>query len=65
MKKNDQDLEKIREDTKKTEKTLKEKRKARKAKKEKQASASVNERLVAPVLLIITLLISYLIMLFS
>lgn len=65
MKKRDQDLKEIHEKTRKSEKNLKDKKQARKKKKEKREAASLNERLVAPILLIITLLISYLIMLFS
>lgn len=63
MRKNDQELENIRDKAEKTEKRLDSKRRERAQKKGEPAS--VNERLIAPILLLITLLVSYLILLFS
>lgn len=63
MKRTDPELDKIREDAQKTENKLKYKRRERATKTADQTS--LNERLIAPMLLLITLLISYVILLFS
>jgi hypothetical protein len=62
MAKEEQDVEIAREKIVTTEKNLLEKKRERAA-KGKGGSPSLNERLVAPILLILTLLISYLIVL--
>ncbi|HEX9817288.1 MAG TPA: hypothetical protein VGA89_00100 [Patescibacteria group bacterium] len=64
MKKMDPDLANVQTEAKATERSLKLKKRQRSAKK-KDGSPSLNERLVAPLLLIITMLISYVIFLFS
>lgn len=58
------DEEIVREKIVTTEKNLQEKKRER-ATRGKSGSPSLNERLVAPILLILTLLISYLIVLLS
>jgi len=62
MKKIDPELEKIRENAQKTENKLRSKRRELAQKSKDQTS--LNERLIAPILLLITILISYLILLF-
>lgn len=59
----DEQVEDVQKDTVATEKKLKEKRRERAAKKTDPPSA--NERLVAPIVLILTVLISYVIVLFG
>jgi hypothetical protein len=65
MKKSDRDLTNIQEAAKTTEKNLKLKKRERAAKKKKDNTPSINERLIPPLLLIITMLISYILFLFS
>ena len=64
MTKTDQDLTAIQKKAQTTEKSLKKKKRKRKIEK-KDNTLTLNERLIAPLLLIITMLISYLIFLFS
>ncbi|KKU18235.1 MAG: hypothetical protein UX28_C0001G0092 [Candidatus Pacebacteria bacterium GW2011_GWA1_46_10] len=63
MRKIDRELDTIRQNAQQTEKTLQTKRRERAQKTGNPAS--LNERLIAPILLLITLLVSYLILLFS
>ena len=64
MKPVEQQIDNVRGETQRSEKKLTQKRRERQADK-KGEQASINERLVAPALLIITILISYIILLFS
>ncbi|MFH2118207.1 MAG: hypothetical protein ABII10_00495 [Candidatus Paceibacterota bacterium] len=63
MKKN-REITSIQDETKATEKESKQKKRKR-AEKKNDHSPTLNERLVAPLLLLITMLISYVIFLFS
>lgn len=62
-KRTEEQVDQVREETKETERKLKAKKRERAKKKDEPAS--LTERLVAPILLVLTLLISYLVILFS
>jgi hypothetical protein len=64
MKKNTEEIKDIQKDTIKTEEKILKKKKERESKKTKEET-SAQEKLIAPIIMVLTVLISYLIFLFK